>query len=176
MNQDIIVEEDDKWGDTELTADNMSAPRLLNEANWKDFFHQKGYSEPFPLVMYAHDEADDLYSALITAAGVAQAPDSDPRLQIRVFTRFADLDGGEVEGGAWLVIEGIEAVDEPLREDLKTLLLSGVTDWLIHSYSEEEITPSVEWVERLPEQLETKDPTCDLSREGLIYRALIRQR
>lgn len=171
-----IDQEDDKWGDTELTADNMSAPRLLNEANWKDFFHHKGYSEPFPLVMYAHDEADDLYSALVTAAGVAQASDSAPRLQIRVFTRFADLGGERVEGAAWLVMEGLEAVDESLREDMQSLLLSGVTDWLIHSYTEEEITPSVEWVEQLPEQLEAKDPTGHLTREGLIHRALIRQR
>lgn len=176
MIQDIDLDEDDKWGDTELTAGNMSAARLLNEADWNDFFRNKGYSEPFPLVIYAHEEADDEYSALIAAAGLSQAPDRNPRLQIKAFTRFADLGEDDVEGGAWLVIEGIEAVVDYLREDMKTLLLSGVTDWLTRSYTLDDVTPTVEWVDHLPDHLEEKDPTCDLSPEGLVYRALIRQK
>ena len=168
------TEIDDKWGDTQLTANNVSATRLLNRADWSGFFASKGYTESFPMVIYAHDEADQLYSELITEAGLAQSPDRQPRLRIGAFTRFADLEGGTTEGVAWLVVEGLDAVREERRQDLITLLLSGTADWLRESYTMDEITPRIDWVEALPEILETLDPT-ERGTDSLIFRATIRQ-
>lgn len=165
---------DDKWGDTQLTANNVSATRLLNRADWSGFFASKGYNESFPMVIYAHDEADLLYSDLITEAGLAQSPDRQPRLRIGAFTRFADLEDGTVEGAAWLVMEGLHGVREELRQNLITLLLSGTADWLRESYTMDKITPQIDWVETLPEILEPLDPT-EVRTHALIFRATIRQ-
>lgn len=168
------IETDDKWGDTQLTANNVSATRLLNRADWSGFFASKGYTESFPMVIYAHDEADQLYSELITEAGLAQSPDRQPRLRIGAFTRFADLEDGTTEGAAWLVLEGLDAVREERRQDLITLLLSGTADWLRESYTMDEITPRIDTTEALPEILETLDPT-ERGTDSLIFRATIRQ-
>lgn len=168
------TETDDKWGDTQLTANNVSAPRLLNRADWSGFFASKGYTESFPMVIYAHDEADQLYSDLVTEAGLAQSPDRHPRLRIGAFTRFADLEDGSTEGAAWLVLEGLDGVQEELRQDLITLLLSGTADWLRESYTMDEITPRIDTTEALPEILETLDPT-ERGTDSLIFRATIRQ-
>lgn len=168
------TETDDKWGDTQLTANNVSATRLLNRADWSGFFASKGYNESYPMVIYAHDEADQLYSDLITEAGLAQSPDRQPRLRIGAFTRFADLEDGTTEGAAWLVLEGLDGVQEELRQDLITLLLSGTADWLRESYTMDMITPQIDWVETLPEILETLDPT-EGGTHALVFRATIRQ-
>ena len=168
------IEIDDKWGDTQLTANNVSATRLLNRADWSGFFAGKGYTESFPMVIYAHDQADELYTDLITEAGLAQSPDRPPRLRIGAFTRFADLEDGTTEGAAWLVLEGLDGVQEELRQDLITLLLSGTADWLRESYTMDEIAPQIDWVETLPEILETLDPT-EGGTHALVFRATIRQ-
>lgn len=168
------IEIDDKWGDTQLTANNVSATRLLNRADWSGFFATKGYTESFPMVIYAHDEADQLYSDLVTEAGLAQSPDRQPRLRIGAFTRFADLEDGSTEGAAWLVLEGLDGVQEELRQDLITLLLSGTKDWLRESYTMDEITPQIDWVETLPEVLQALDPTEE-GTHSLVFRATIRQ-
>lgn len=168
-----MIDKDDKWGDTQLTANNVSAARLLNRANWEEFFRHKGYSESFPMVTYAHDEADRLYSDLITEAGTAQSPDRQPRLRIGTFTRFADLEDGTVEGAAWFVVDGLDGVRGELRRDMITLLISGATDWLRESYTEEGIIPLIEWVETLPEALQRVDPTSRQP-EAVIYTAIIR--
>ena len=168
------TETDDKWGDTQLTANNVSAPRLLNRADWSGFFASKGYTESFPMVIYAHDEADQLYSDLVTEAGLAQSPDRQPRLRIGAFTRFADLEDGSTEGAAWLVLEGLDGVQEELRQDLITLLLSGTADWLRESYTMDEITPLIDPTETLPEILQALDPT-EGGGHSLVFRATIRQ-
>ena len=168
------TETDDKWGDTQLTANNVSAPRLLNRADWSGFFASKGYDESFPMVIYAHDEADQLYSDLITEAGLAQSPDRQPRLRIGAFTRFVDIEDGTVEGAVWLVLEGLDGVQEELRQDLITLLLSGTADWLRESYTMDEITPLIDPTETLPEILQTLDPT-EGGGHSLVFRATIRQ-
>ena len=165
---------DDIWGDTQLTANNVSATRLLNRADWSGFFASKGYNESFPMVIYAHDEADQLYSDLITEAGLAQSPDRQPRLRISAFTRFTDLEDGTVEGAAWFVVEGLDGVRGELRQDLITLFLSGTADWLRESYTMDEIAPQIDWVETLPEILETLDPT-EGGTHALVFRATIRQ-
>ena len=167
------IEIDDKWGDTQLTANNVSATRLLNRADWSGFFASKGYTESFPMVIYAHDEADQLYSELITEAGLAQSPDRQPRLRIGAFTRFADLEDGTTEGAAWLVVEGLDAVREERRQDLITLLLSGTADWLRESYTMDKITPQIDWAETLPEILQTLNPT-EGGTHSLVFRATIR--
>ena len=168
-----MIDKDDKWGDTQLTANNISAARLLNRADWGEFFRHKDYSESFPMVTYAHDEADRLYSDLITEAGLAQSPDRQPRLRVGAFTRFADLEDGTVEGAAWLVVEGIDGVREELRRNMITLLISGATDWLRECYTEEGIEPLIDWVETLPKTLQSLDPT-DCQTKAMIYRAIIR--
>ena len=169
-----MIDIDDKWGDTQLTANNVSAARLLNRADWEEFFRHKGYSESFPMVTYAHDEADRLYSDLITEAGLAQSPDRQPRLRIGTFTRFTDLENGTVEGAAWLVVEGLNGVREELRRDMITLLHSGATDWLRESYTEEGIAPLIDWVETLPKTLQGLDPTAHQT-GAMIYRATSRR-
>lgn len=168
-----MIDIDDKWGDTQLTANNVSAARLLNRADWEEFFRHKGYRESFPMVTYAHDEADRLYSDLITEAGLAQSPDRQPRLRIGTYTRFTDLENGTVEGAAWLVVEGLDGVREELRRDMITLLHSGATNWLRECYTEEGIVPLIDWVETLPETLQSLDPTTHQT-EAVIYRAIIR--
>lgn len=168
------IEIDDKWGDTQLTANNVSATRLLNRADWSGFFASKGYTESFPMVIYAHDQADELYTDLITEAGLAQSPDRQPRLRIGAFTRFADLENDTTEGAAWLIVEDLDGVREDLRQDLITLLLSGTADWLRESYTMDEIAPQIDWVETLPEILETLDPT-EGGTHALVFRATIRQ-
>ena len=168
-----MIDTDDKWGDTQLTANNVSAARLLNRADWSEFFHQKGYSESFPMVTYVHDEADRLYSDLITEAGVAQSTDRQPRLRIGTFTRFIDLEDGTVKGAAWLVLVGLDGVRGALRRDMITLLLSGALDWLRQSYTEEGIVPLIDWVETLPETLQSLDPTSRQT-EAMVYKAIIR--
>ena len=168
------IEIDDKWGDTQLTANNVSATRLLNRADWSGFFASKGYTESFPMVIYAHDQADELYTDLITEAGLAQSPDRQPRLRIGAFTRFADLENDTTEGAVWLIVEDLDGVREDLRQDLITLLLSGTADWLRESYTMDEIAPQIDWVETLPEILETLDPT-ERGTDSLISRATIRQ-
>ena len=168
------IEIDDKSGDTQLTANNVSATRLLNRADWSGFFASKGYTESFPMVIYAHDQADELYTDLITEAGLAQSPDRQPRLRIGAFTRFADLENDTTEGAAWLIVEGLDGVQEELRQDLITLLLSGTADWLRESYTMDEIAPQIDWVETLPEILETLDPT-EGGTHALVFRATIRQ-
>ncbi len=165
---------DDKWGDTQLTANNVSATRLLNRADWSGFFASKGYNESFPMVIYAHDQADELYTDLITEAGLAQSPDRQPRLRIGAFTRFADLENDTTEGAAWLIVEDLDGVREDLRQDLISLLLSGTKDWLRESYTMDEIAPQIDWVETLPEILETLDPT-EGGTHALVFRATIRQ-
>lgn len=172
----MTEEIDDKWGDDQLTATSVSAPRLLARSDWEAFFHSRGYSEPYPLVLYSSDEADQLYSDLLTVAGKSQAPDSDPRLHISVFTRFVDREDAQAEGALWLVIEHIDAVEESLRDDLMTLLRSGSAHWMKESYSSHGVTPEIVWVEQLPPDLEAKAPD-QIPREGTqrIYRALIRQ-
>ena len=168
------IEIDDKWGDTQLTANNVSATRLLNRADWSGFFAGKGYTESFPMVIYAHDQADELYTDLITEAGLAQSPDRQPRLRIGAFTRFADLENDTTEGAVWLIVEDLDGVREDLRQDLITLLLSGTADWLRESYTMDEIAPQIDWVETLPEILETLDPT-EGGTHALVFRATIRQ-
>ena len=168
-----MIDKDDKWGDTQLTANNVSAARLLNRANWEEFFRHKGYSESFPMVTYAHDEADRLYSDLISEAGLAQSPDRQPRLRISAFTRFTDLEDSTVEGAAWFVVEGLDGVRGELRQDMITLLLSGALDWLRESYTEEGIVPLIDWVETLPETLQSLDPTPRQT-EAMVYMAIIR--
>lgn len=169
----ILDEQEDKWGDTQLTATNISAPRLLARADWSAFFRTKGFETPYPMVLYASDEADRLYSDLVSIAGAAQSPDRERRLHIELFTRFVDRETDEVEGAAWMVLEGLATVPEPLREDLTTLLTSGATDWLTESYSGEGITPLIKQVEQLPEDLEAENPTA-ASPDALILRATIR--
>jgi len=71
-------------------------------------------------------------------------------------------------------VEDLDGVREDLRQDLISLLLSGTKDWLRESYTMDEIAPQIDWVETLPEILETLDPT-EGGTHALVFRATIRQ-
>ena len=146
----LHVEEEEVWGDDELTAIDLSAPFLLEKAEWTKFFNDKGYDGQYPFLLYSHEDAEVLHDRMLSEVNRTQMLTGHNKLQCDLYTRCVDHEGG-VAGFAWLAINGTRSFAPDLLDDLERLLRSGVTAYLEHAYTSHGAKAQLTWVE---------DPTC----------------
>lgn len=142
----LRVEEEEHWGDDELTAIDISVPFLLEKADWTRFYNLKGYEGVYPFLLYAHDDADVLNDRLMLEVNRTQVLKGHNKLQTDLFTRFEDSESGVV-GLVWLVISGLRTFAPDLIEDLIWLLRSGTEVYLEHAYTSHGEEAAVKWLE-----------------------------
>lgn len=145
---DLHVEEEEMWGDDELTAIDISAPFLLEKADWTKFFNQRGYDGQYPFLLYSHEDAEVLHDRLLAEVNRTQVLKRHNKLQCDLYTRFADYDS-HVVGFVWLAVSGTRSFAPDLLDDLEWLLRSGVTTYLEHAYTSHGEEAKLTWVDDL---------------------------
>lgn len=138
--------EEESWGDDELTAIDISAPFLLEKADWTHFYNSKGFDGKYPFLLYTHEDADVLNDRLMVEVNRTQVLKGHNKLQVDLFTRFADHNG-KVVGLAWLVVSGLRTFAPDLIDDLIWLLQSGTAVYLEHAYTSHGEEAEVKWLE-----------------------------
>ncbi|MDO5016874.1 MAG: hypothetical protein Q4E10_00750 [Porphyromonas sp.] len=142
------IDNEEAWGDDELTALDISAPFLLEKADWTLFYNSKGYEGQYPFLLYSHDDADVLNDRLLAEVNRTQVLTGHNKLQIDLFTRFTDHEG-ETVGFVWLEISGTRAFAPDLLDDLEWLLKSGVKAYLERAYTSHGKEGVLEWQEAI---------------------------
>lgn len=171
--------EQEEWGDDELTALDLSAAFLLERADWTTYFNQKGFDGSYPFLLYAHDDADVLNDRLLSEVNRTQVLTGRNKLQIDLFTRFADTPEGKVIGLGWLAVSGMRSISPDLKEDLLWLFCSGASEYLCRSYSTHGKSVRITWYERkegvdvLPLFDGKEPPKANLERAEYIRYAVI---
>lgn len=140
------IETKEQWGDDELTAIDISAPFLLEKADWTSFYNAKGYEGTYPFLLYAHEDAEVLNDRLMAEVNRTQTLTGHNKLQVDLFTRFSDHNE-EAVGFVWLVISGTRSFAPDLLDDLEWLLRSGATFYLQHAYTSHGKEGVVTWME-----------------------------
>lgn len=167
MDTNKVIDEIEAWGDDELTAIDISAPFLLEKADWTAFFNQKGYEGQFPFLMYAHEDAEVLNDRIMAEVNRTQVLKGHNKLQVDLYTRFADH-GESVVGFVWLTISGSRSFAPDLLDDLQWLLQSGAKAYLEHAYTSHGEEGVVTWREEIashpayPEVAEKLPPKSNL--------------
>lgn len=144
----LHVEEQDAWGDDELTAIDLSAPFLLEKADWTKFFNDKGYDGQYPFLLYSHEDAEVLHDRILAEVNRTQMLKGHNKLQCDLYTRFVDYEE-KVVGFAWLAISGTRSFAPDLLDDLEWLLQSGVTTYLEYAYTSHGEVAQLTWLEEL---------------------------
>ncbi|MDN4754947.1 hypothetical protein QYZ87_10545 [Porphyromonadaceae bacterium W3.11] len=139
------IDDNEEWGDDELTAIDLSAAFLLERADWTTFYNQKGYEGQYPYLLYAHDDADVLNDRLMAEVNRAQVLKGQNKLQVDLFTKFIENQNGDIVGMSWLCVNGLRSIATDLKEDLIWLFSSGTSDYLSHSYSTHGVVVDIEW-------------------------------
>lgn len=144
----LQAEEQEAWGDDELTAIDISAPFLLEKADWTKFFNDKGYNGQYPFLLYSHEDAEVLHDRLLAEVNRTQVLKGHNKLQCDLYTRFVDFEGSVV-GFVWLAISGTRSFAPDLLDDFEKLLQSGVSSYLEHAYTSHGEEAQVTWQETL---------------------------
>lgn len=143
-NVDNNYIENDPWGDDELTAIDLSAPFVLDKSDWTAFYNAKGYDGKYPFLLYAHEDADVLNDRIMAEVNRTQVLTGHNKLQLDLFTRFADINGEEV-GFLWVACSGLRTFATDLQEDFIWLVRSGVEAYLKSAYAKGEAIPQIHW-------------------------------
>ncbi len=144
----LQAEENEAWGDDELTAIDISIPFLLEKADWTRFFNDKGYEGQYPFLLYSHEDAEVLHDRMLAEVNRTQMLKGHNKLQCDLYTRFVDGRDGVV-GFVWLAIGGTRSFASDLLDDLQWLLQSGVSTYLKHAYTSHGEVAQLSWVEEL---------------------------
>ena len=141
------------WGDDELIAEDLSGTQMLQRANLTAFFNSKGFPGAYPALLFFSDEAERLNDLIFSELTRAQAPDSEPRFVIDVYTKFEGGEEGEaLRGEAVVLFRGSEAISEKVRPDILFLMRDGIAQWLREAYSTHGKTASFEWTKTSPSE------------------------
>ena len=146
-DNDLPGQENDLWGDDELLAQDLSATMLLSRADLTRFFNGKGYPGTYPALIYFSDEAEQLSDLIFSEIARSQTPDARPRFVIDVETAFKG-EGEAKEGTVRVRMTGTEALDDRVREDIITLMLDGIRNWLEAAYSTHGKQARITWQEK----------------------------
>ncbi|MBR8712989.1 hypothetical protein [Porphyromonas levii] len=142
----LRAEEEEAWGDDELTAIDLSIPFLLEKADWTKFFNTLGYDGQYPFLLYGHEDAEVLHDRLLAEVNRTQILQGHNKLQCDLYTRFGDYEG-KVVGFVWLAISGTRAFAPDLLDNLQWLLQSGTTTYLEHAYTSHGAEAELTWLE-----------------------------
>lgn len=144
-----MAELDDKdvWGDDQLIASDVSIPYLLEKADWSGLFNGKGFSGQYPMVLFMHEEVEELNDRLMDEINRTQVLSGAQKLRVDVTTKFVGEDQ-DASGMALLLVSGLDEFEAKYHDDLFYLLRSGVKAWLTEAYSTHGVMPRVEWSEK----------------------------
>ena len=141
MTQDT---ENEYWGDDELIGEDLPGMMLLQRADLTAFYNKKGYEGTYPALLYFYDEAERLHDSIVSGLSEAQSAYRSERFIISVCTRFSGDKEAE-KGFVEVTFEGSNTLSPDINEDVITLMLSGIQNWLQEAYSTHGKKASLIW-------------------------------
>ena len=139
--------ERDKWGDNQLSAQDLSAAFLSSKADWRRFFQEKGFEDPYPMVLYKEESAEEMHDELMEEMSRWHGYKD---VGLDVYTRFeGSLNESEAadRGLLLLCVRGARHLRRATSEDILWLWRSGADAWAREAYDDEEVATETKWVD-----------------------------
>lgn len=136
----------DVWGDNELTARDLSSSYMASMADWTAYFAEKGYTMPYPTLLYAIESAEKIYDDLMDVL-TKWHEHKDTRIDL--YTRFqGDLtEGVHAQRGLLLMaVLGMHHLNPLFKPEVEFVLRTAAQKWVATAYDDDTITTQLQWV------------------------------